>query len=113
MIVVELVLLGVLAAAAVAVAVVVIRQDDESRVRAREAERRADELARLELERQPEVVRVHYSDDDRSVEGVLVSVSRDHYRLANARQFSSTESSVALDGEAWIPRDRVLLVQRL
>lgn len=72
---------------------------------------RRSEPAEPELE--PEVVRVHFADDDRSVEGVLVAVSRDHYRLANAKQFTSPDASVPLDGEAWVPREKVLLVQRL
>lgn len=96
---VEFVAVLVVAAAAVAVASVML--DDALRRRAR--------AAAVE----PELVRVHLLDDERSFEGVLVAVTPDHYRLRNASHLLTAEQSIALDGETWIPRERVLLVQRL
>lgn len=51
--------------------------------------------------------------EDATVEGIFVGFASGHYRLANARHLQSDDDPVALDGEAWIPRVRVLYAQRL
>lgn len=56
-------------------------------------------------------VRVHLLNETRSVEGVWVGNSGGHYRLAAAQQLESDDRVIALDGEAWIPRERVLYMQ--
>ena len=59
------------------------------------------------------LVRLHLVDQNRSFEGVLVGMDANHYRLANPKQLESAERSFELQGEAWVPRDRVLYVQVL
>jgi len=50
---------------------------------------------------------------DATVEGLFLGFEADHYRLANARHVQSGDDPIALDGEAWIPRARVLYAQKL
>lgn len=60
------------------------------------------------------LVRAHFKDQDApSVEGILVNVTPDRYRLARAVQILSPDQSVSLDGEVWLDRRDLLLVQRL
>lgn len=59
------------------------------------------------------LVRLHLLDNGPSYEGVLIGRRGGHYRLANARIFEAEGRSYALDGEQWIPRERVLYVQVL
>lgn len=61
----------------------------------------------------PRLVRVHYADDDRSVEGILVELGPDHYALKHGRQYVDEATSVPLDGDTLIPRGKVLLIQDL
>lgn len=63
--------------------------------------------------RKKKLVRVHFREVDStdSVEGILLGRRAGHYRLANARHISDTEQSRVVDGEALIPKERVLYLQ--
>jgi hypothetical protein len=58
-------------------------------------------------------VRVHLVDEDRSLEGIWVGMGAGHYRLAKAEQLEKSDRSFELEGEAWVPRERVLYLQVL
>jgi hypothetical protein len=58
-------------------------------------------------------VRVHLRDETRSLEGIWVGSAAGHYRLAAAEQLESADRTLELEGEAWIPRERVLYLQVL
>lgn len=58
------------------------------------------------------LVRLHTFDQAPSFEGVLVGRPAGHYRLLNASAINA-EGDVPLDGEAWVPSERVLFVQVL
>ena len=59
------------------------------------------------------LVRLHMLDSSPSVEGVLVGLVAGHYRLLNVSLLETEGRTHELDGEAWVPKERVLLVQRL
>lgn len=59
------------------------------------------------------LVRLHMVGDAPSVEGILVGVVAGHYRLLKVSLLEAEGRTHDLDGEAWVPRERVLLVQRL
>jgi hypothetical protein len=61
--------------------------------------------------RRKRVVRLHLVDSHASFEGVLLGVDANHYRLANVKQLESSERTIELAGDAWVPRSRVLYVQ--
>lgn len=61
--------------------------------------------------RRKRLVRLHFDGKDASLEGVLLAVQSGHYRLANASHLESEGRTHALDGEAWVPRERVLYLQ--
>jgi hypothetical protein len=64
--------------------------------------------------RKPRMVRIHFKPavSPDSVEGILVRVAAGHYQLVNARHISAeSETSRAIDGEAWIPCENVLYPQ--
>lgn len=52
-------------------------------------------------------------DDSPSVEGFLVEMVADHYRIKRPTLIESPTASHDLPGEAWVDRRRVLLVQVL
>lgn len=58
-------------------------------------------------------VRLHLKDEDRSLEGIWVGMAAGHYRLAAVQQLEDHDRSFAVEGEAWVPRDRVLYLQVL
>lgn len=58
-------------------------------------------------------VRVHLRDETRSLEGIWVGNAAGHYRLAAAEQLEAVDRTLELEGEAWIPRERVLYLQVL
>lgn len=63
------------------------------------------------------LVRVHFRGDEATIDGVLVGRTRDHYRLALPKVLEADSSqevrTTPLDGEAEIPRERVLFIQLL
>lgn len=60
------------------------------------------------------LVRVHFAEPGTpSVEGILVERPRQFYRLAQVKVVAGPEESYDTEGEAWIPRERVLWVQVL
>jgi hypothetical protein len=68
------------------------------------------------LQRRKRLLRLHLKDEDRSIEGIFLGYEAGHYRLANARLIESVAGQVqsyGLDGESWVPRDRVLYGQVL
>jgi hypothetical protein len=58
-------------------------------------------------------VRLHLKDENRSLEGIWVGMGAGHYRLAAAMQLEAIDRTIELEGEAWIPRERVLYLQVL
>jgi hypothetical protein len=60
------------------------------------------------------LVRLHLADDQPSMEGILVGKDADHYRLAAAKLLlENPDRTLELQGEAWVPRSRVLYLQVL
>lgn len=59
------------------------------------------------------LVRLHLVDPFPSIEGILVSAFDGHYRLLKASVIEAPERTRELEGEAWVPKDRVVFVQRL
>jgi hypothetical protein len=59
------------------------------------------------------LIRLHLEGDKPSIEGVFVGYEAGHYLVANARMILDAGDHVPLEGEAWVPRERVLYVQRL
>lgn len=60
------------------------------------------------------LVRLHLKDNAPSVEGFLrFSLHSSHYRLVKSSLFEAEDRSHSLDGEVWVPRENVLLIQRL
>ena len=59
------------------------------------------------------VVRVHFADDSPSIDGAYVGTSAGHYVIAKAGLVREEGEPVALDGEAWVPKERVLFMQVL
>lgn len=55
-------------------------------------------------------VRVHLADDKPSIDGIWVGNAAGHYRIANA-ELVSEAGDVQVEGEAWVPADRVLWLQ--
>jgi hypothetical protein len=58
-------------------------------------------------------VRLHFAGDAPSIEGILVGFVAGHYRLQNPSVIVAAEHAVPEDGEAWVPRERVLHLQVL
>lgn len=54
-------------------------------------------------------VRIHQLEGP-TVEGILVSSLDGHYRLLKASIIRS-EGSVELEGQVWVPREKVILVE--
>lgn len=60
----------------------------------------------------PRQVRLHLRDPKSpALDGILLGVKAGHYRLANPTHLETADRSHALDGEAWVPVDRVLYLQ--
>lgn len=57
------------------------------------------------------MLRLHLLNGEASVEGIFLGFVAGHYRLANATHVLAEDQSVPLEGEAWVPRDRVLYAQ--
>jgi hypothetical protein len=52
-----------------------------------------------------------HTTDDRTIEGVIVSEWRDGLSLGDARYHESS-GAVSMAGEVFIPREKVLFIQR-
>ncbi len=60
------------------------------------------------------LVRLHQLGHDApSYEGVLVGRPNGFYRLVNASLIEAPGRTTALEGETWVPRERVVLMQVL
>jgi hypothetical protein len=58
-------------------------------------------------------VRLHLSEPDPSLEGFLVGKVSGHYRLLRPKLLEAADRTHSLEGEAWIPCERVVFVQVL
>lgn len=58
-------------------------------------------------------VRLHLVDPFPSLEGILVSAWDGHYRLLKPELLEGENRTQQLTGEAWVPKERVIFVQRL
>jgi hypothetical protein len=58
-------------------------------------------------------VRLHLLDGSPSFEGIYVGTKAGHYRILNAGIVESEDVTVKMDGEAWVPQERVLFMQVL
>lgn len=58
-------------------------------------------------------VRIHQLDPAPTVEGILVSSMDGHYRLLKASVLGAENRTIELQGEAWIPREKVILIETL
>lgn len=56
-------------------------------------------------------VRLHQLDPAPTIEGFLVNSWNSHYRLLKPIVLEAVGRSVELEGEAWIPRERVVFVE--
>jgi hypothetical protein len=56
-------------------------------------------------------VRIHLRGETRSLEGIWIGNAAGHYRLAKVEQLEAAGRTLELEGEAWIPRERVLYLQ--
>ncbi len=56
-------------------------------------------------------VRIHFHDDQPSLEGICLGQKAGHYVLAKVRVVSGTDDAVELSGEVWVPREKVLMLQ--
>lgn len=59
---------------------------------------------------EPRRVRLHFRDDSPSLDGIYLSTTAGHYVLAKA-EIVNGSSNVALEGETWIPEERVIFMQ--
>lgn len=57
------------------------------------------------------MVRLHLVDPFPSVDGILVGRYDGHYRLLKPELLEATDRTRELDGELWVPRERVVYVQ--
>lgn len=59
------------------------------------------------------LVRLHLVDPHPTIEGILVGRMNGHYRLLKCSLLEAPDRTHQLEGEVWVPRERVVLVQRL
>ncbi len=59
------------------------------------------------------LVRLHLVEPLPSIEGILAPSFDGHYRLLKPEVLESTERTQQLTGEVFVPRERVVFVQRL
>lgn len=57
------------------------------------------------------MVRLHLEDPHPSVEGVLYGMEAGHYKLKKPEMLEATNRTQQLDGELWVPKERVVYVQ--
>ncbi len=63
--------------------------------------------------RRKRLVRLHQLGDSPSYEGILVGRPNGFYRLVNGNLVEAPGRSTSLEGETWVPRERVVLMQVL
>ena len=61
----------------------------------------------------PVQLRLHLLDPAPSIEGIFVGYEAGHYVLKNSKVLRGANDAEALEGEAWVPRDRVIFAQPL
>lgn len=59
------------------------------------------------------LVRLHLAAPFPSIEGILVSTLGGHYRLLKPEVLEAADRTRELEGEVWVPKERVVFVQRL
>ena len=59
------------------------------------------------------LVRAHFPDPQPSIEGVYAGRWGGHYRILNAKLVQAEDKTLSLEGETFIPCERVLFLQRL
>lgn len=60
------------------------------------------------------LVRLHFADSSPSMDGIYVGKEAGHYVLMKAAILSEDgEDPVGLEGETWVPKERVLFMQVL
>jgi hypothetical protein len=61
------------------------------------------------------LVRLHQPKGEPTIEGLLLEIVEDHYRLVNAKLLVDTnrEHDVEIDGEMYVQLSRVLHVQKV
>ena len=59
------------------------------------------------------LVRLHLVDPFPSIEGILISAMDGHYRLIKPELLEGTDRTQRLEGEVFVPKERVVFVQRL
>jgi hypothetical protein len=64
------------------------------------------------LKRKTRLLRLHF-DGKPSIEGIFLGFEAGHYRLANAQLLLEDPARTVELGDTWVPRDRVLHIQRL
>lgn len=63
------------------------------------------------LRRRTRKLRLHLVDRRESIEGIFLGYEAGHYRLAHAEYLRESDQTLELQGEAWVPRERVLWAQ--
>lgn len=58
-------------------------------------------------------VRIHQLDPAPTIEGILIGSLDSHYRLLKPVLWETAERSFDLQGEVWIPRERVIFVETI
>jgi hypothetical protein len=59
----------------------------------------------------PRKVRLHQLDPAPTIEGFLVNSWNSHYRLLKPVLLEATGRSIELEGEALVPRERVVFIE--
>ena len=54
-----------------------------------------------------------HGHDDATIEGIFLGFEADHYRIASAEHLQTNDAGIPLEGEAWVPRSRVLYAQAI
>jgi hypothetical protein len=58
-------------------------------------------------------VRLHQLDPAPTIEGLLVGSLDSHYRLLKPVLWETSDRSHSLQGEVWVPRERVIFVETI
>lgn len=58
-------------------------------------------------------VRIHQADPGPTIEGILVGSLDSHYRLLRPTLLEAPGRSYDLKNEVWVPRERVLFIERV
>ena len=65
------------------------------------------------LKRKRRLLRLHLEGNQPSIEGVFLGFEAGHYRITNGKLIEAPDRSLPLEGESWVPRERVLHAQVL